>query len=177
MKALISILCGMFLAGCSAVVLNEPFPESELPDEMRENLEGVWQLEEMAVNIAFTSNGIPWMAMVDWEGDTFRLLTYRLYFTKQNDSLFFCMPTEPGKTNEYFFAEFKQNEGRIVVWNPSVDVFGQLVENGTLAGSQEKEKYSTSITLEDKAVKILELISTNSAAFNYKEPILLRKLK
>lgn len=172
MKTLLSILCGLFLAGCTAVTMKEPFPETLLTEEERSGLEGVWQLEEMAINIAFTSKGVPWMAVVEWEEDEFQLQKYRLHFTKHNDALYFCMPTEPGITNEYFFVELKQDAKQVLVWLPNEDVFEALVEKGLLAESADGDV----LQLESSAKEILELISTNSAVFNYKEPMLLRKL-
>ncbi len=173
MKLFVAGLCGLLLAGCTAVVMKEPFPETKLTEEEQEQIEGVWQFEESALYIAFTTNGIPWMAMVDWEDEDFKLLKYRLHLTKHNDSRYVCMPIEPGETNQYFFMEFTMDDDKALVWFPDNEVFEKWIEDGTLAGAEE----DGSIKLNSPAKEILEFISTNSAAFNYKEPMQLRKLR
>jgi len=176
MKLPVALLCVCFVAGCSSVLMKEPFPESKLADEEHSQLEGVWHIGDGVVIIAFASNGTPWMATVDWEDDDFVLNKSRLYFTKRNDSFYVCMPSEPGKTNEYIFAEFNLDSGKALVWTPDEDIFEELIGSGTLKGFVEKDKHSKSISLETKAEEILELISTNSAVFDYKSPLLFQKL-
>ena len=97
MRTWLSIGCVVLLAGCTAVTMQEPFPETPLTEEEQEQFEGVWQIDETVVNIAFTTNGVPWMAMVDWDDGDFQLLKYRLHFTKHNNTRYVCMPGEPGE--------------------------------------------------------------------------------
>ncbi len=175
MRTWLSIGCVVLLAGCTAVVMKEPFPETKLTEKEQEQIEGVWQLDESVLNIAFTTNGIPWMAWTEWEDEDFQLTKCRLHFTKHNDTLYACMPVEPGETNQYHFLEFTVDDGNALVWSSNVEVFEKWIEVGTLAGAEEDE--DGLIVLKSSAKEILELISTNSAAFNYKEPTLLRKLR
>lgn len=177
MKTILTILCSLILAGCSRVLIKEPFPETVLTEEERENLQGAWRVEDSVMNIAFTSNGIPWYAAVQWIDDDFKLEKERLYFSKHNDMLYICMPNDPGKTNGFYFAEYKQEKGKALLWMPNGEFFEKLVEQGILTGSIEKDKYSSSIKLDTPAVAILELIATNPAAFNYKNPVVLEKLE
>ncbi|MCK5675920.1 MAG: hypothetical protein KAH99_02780 [Verrucomicrobia bacterium] len=86
------------------------------------------------------------------------------------------MPTEPDKTDEYLFAEIKPTGKGVNAWGPDADYFGKLVESGTLKGSVERNKHSTSVKLETPAVELLELITTNHAAIDYKTPLLFQKL-
>ena len=176
MKSFAVGLCVLFMAGCSGVTMKEPFPESQLTEEEQSQLEGDWHIDGDIITIAFASNGTPWMATVDWEEDDFVLNKSRFYFTKRNDSLYVCMPTEPGQTNEYLFAEFRVDDEIALVWFPDVNVFEELIGNGILEGSIKKDKYSKSITLENKALEILELIATNHAAMDYKDPLFFQKL-
>ncbi|MCK4564261.1 MAG: hypothetical protein KAU94_06285, partial [Verrucomicrobia bacterium] len=109
----------------------------------------------------------------EWEDEDFQLTKCRLHFTKYNDTLYVCMPVEPGETNQYLFMEFTVDDGKALVWAPDEDVFEELVEMDILSG----EVNSSGVELGGPAKEILELISTNSAAFNYKEPTQLRKLR
>jgi len=178
MRILPAIFCMAILVGCSSVTMKEPFPESQLTKEEQAQLTGTWQLDGTVGHVAFASNGVPWLATVEWTDDDFVLGKSRLYFTKRNDSLYVCMPTEPDETSEYLFAEIKPaaNGENVNAWGPNAVFFGNLVANGQLKGSAEKDAHSITVELETPAVEILELISTNHAAIDYKNPLLFQKL-
>lgn len=178
MKILYAVLCTIILAGCSSVTIQEPFPESPLTAQERQQLTGTWQLEGSVWQVAFTSNGIPWMAAVEWKDEDFRIRKSRLYFTKHNAALYVCMPTEPDRENEFLFAEIKpaDNGKSVNAWGPNIDYFSGLVENGQLKGSVNKGEHAVTVRLESPAVEILGLISTNHATLNYKTPLLFQKL-
>ncbi|RKX38360.1 MAG: hypothetical protein DRP64_15815 [Verrucomicrobia bacterium] len=176
MKILSAVFCMAILVGCSSVTMKEPFPGSQLTEKEQNQLTGTWQLDESVVHVAFTSNGVPWLAAVEWQDNDFVLNKSRLYFTKHNDALYVCMPTESDETSEYLFAEIKPAGKGINAWGPDAAYFGKLVESGTLKGSVERDEHSTSVKLETPAVEILELIATNHAAIDYKTPLLFRKL-
>lgn len=173
MKSIFFIFCMIVLAGCSSVTMKEPFPESQLTQEEQAQLTGSWETDGEVIHIAFTSNSVPWLAGVDWENEDFQLEKYRLYFVKRNNALYVCMQDE---TNEYLFAELKVENNNAFLWGPDTDYFEKLVESGKLKGSAKEDKYSATITLETAAADILELISTNQAAIDYKNPLLYRKL-
>ena len=177
MKLFMAGLCVLFMAGCSSVTMKEPFPESQLTEEEQGLLEGVWRIEGGIVHIALTSNGIPWLAMVEWEDDDFQMEKFRMHFTKHDGALYVSIPSEAdGKEGGYLFAEFKQDGNQAFAWIPDEDFFAELVKNGQLKGTVEESKHSKSIALDNDAVEILELICTNHAAIDYKNPLLFQKL-
>lgn len=176
MKILPAIFCMVIMAGCSSVTMRAPFPESQLTPEEQKKLTGTWRLDNSVMNIAFTSNGVPWMAGVDWRDEDFVLEKFRLYITRRDDALYACMPTEPDVTNTYLFAEIKPVDDGIIIWGPDADYFAKLVDSGKLKGSVEKGEHAVEVTLEAPAVEILELISTNPAAIDYKNPLFYQKL-
>ncbi|MEN8254197.1 MAG: hypothetical protein ABFR33_01895 [Verrucomicrobiota bacterium] len=177
MKILPAIFCLAILAGCSSVTMKEPFPESPLTEKEQQQLTGTWRLDESVMHVAFASNGVPWLATVEWKDADFVLNKSRLYFARRNDSLYVCTPIEPDDTSEYLFAEIKPNGKGVNVWGPDAAYFGKLVESGTLKGSVEKGEHSTEVKLETPAAEILELIATNHAAIDYKTPLLFQKLE
>ena len=176
MRLFVAGLCVLFMAGCSSVTMKEPFPESALSEKEQSQLTGTWRLDETVMQVAFTSNGVPWLAVTEWKDNDFVLNKSRLHFTKHNDALYVCMPSEPGDTNEFFFAEVQTDGNKAFVWIPDADFFAGLVKNGTLKGAVEKDKHSKSITLDNNALEILEFVSTNRAAFDYRNPLLFQKL-
>jgi len=176
MKILPAIFCLVILAGCSSVTMKDPFPESKLTPEEQKQLTGIWRHDNSVMNVAFTSNGVPWMAGVDWKDEDFALEKFRLYFARRDDAMYACMPAEPGATNEYLFGEIKLAGSGINVWGPDAEYFARLVDNGILKGSVKKSEHTVEVTLETPAVEILELISTNRAAIDYKAPLFYQKL-
>jgi hypothetical protein len=117
------------------------------------------------------------MAGIEWNNDDFSLERTRLYFTRFDETLYVCMPAEPGQHEEYLFGEIKLDSEKAYVWGPDVDFFVRQVESGALKGSVDKNKHTTSVLLEAPARDILELISTNQAAIDYRNPLIIRKLK
>jgi len=157
--------------------MREPFPESALSEKEQSQLTGTWRLDETVMQVAFTSNGVAWLAGIEWEDEDFRIEKFRLHFTKHGGALYVSMPVEADrKESGYLFAEIKQDGNQAFVWGSDVDFFVELVKNGTLKGYVEENKHSKSITLESSSAEILELVSTNRAAFDYKNPLLFQKL-
>ena len=183
MKSLIAILCVLFMAGCSSVEMREPFPVSQLSEKERDQLEGTWKKDEAVFYVAFGSNGVTQLAWVerDKEDEAFKVESFPLHFAKRNKTLYvsFRMEGEDkggGEPSGYFFMEVKPSDRQLIIWPPNADHFKQLVEGGTLKGSVNKNKHSTTVKLDAPAAEILELIATNPAAFNYREPTVFQKL-
>jgi hypothetical protein len=65
----------------------------------------------------------------------------------------------------------------VYVWGPDADFFAQQVKSGVLKGSVKQDRQTTTVSLETPAAAILELISTNGAAIDYRNPLIIRKLK
>ncbi|VGO22526.1 hypothetical protein [Pontiella sulfatireligans] len=182
MKTWLSVLCIALLAGCSSVEMKEPFPVSPLSDEVRAQLEGTWQIDESVFHIAFASNGVAQLACMEWdeEKEAFEMKTFPLYFAKQGKVLYVSMRGEDepcAAPGGYTFMEVKPNDGQLVAWMANTDYFKEQVAAGKLKGTVEKDKHSTTVKLDAPSLEILGLISTNNAAFNYKEPIVLRRVQ
>ncbi|MCF7816620.1 MAG: hypothetical protein K9M54_01960 [Kiritimatiellales bacterium] len=177
MKSFMAAVCVLVVAGCSNVLMKEPFPDSTLTEQQKTELTGRWRIDDDVVSLAFTSNGIPWLAMVEWKDDRFQLNTYQLHFTKHGDALYLSMPAEPNETtNGYYFAEIKVGGQGITVWSPSVAAFEGLVKAGTLKGNVKTSGHAKEISLDTPAQEILELIATNPATIDYKNPLVFQKL-
>lgn len=177
MKSFMAAVCVLMVAGCSSVLMKEPFPDSTLTEQQKTELTGRWRIDDDVVSLAFASNGVPWLAMVEWKDDRFQLNTYQLHFTRRGDALYLSMPVEPnGEKGGYYFAEIKAGGGNITVWSPSVAAFEGLLKIGSLKGSVKTTGHAKEISLETPAQEILELIATNPATIDYKNPLVFQKL-
>ncbi len=177
MKTMWFMLCAMLLTGCSSVVMQEPFPDTQLADQEREALEGVWKLDRTVVYLAVDSNSVPWLATVDRKAGNFVLQKYQLRITKHKDALYVSMPAEPDATNKFVFAEVKSSDKALIAWMPDIGFFEEKIANGTLKGTVEKDKHSTEILLDTPANEILELISSHADSFDYKSPLVFQRLE
>ncbi len=164
------------LAGCSSVVVKEPFPASTLTEEQRTSLEGTWLLDQEVVHIGFAEDGAAWLAFIEWKDNAFQLKQYRLVFSERNGSLYASLPAEPGATNRYIFAEIKANGPQIVVWIPDIGFVEKQLGGATLKGVVEKSP-ATQIVLENPAAEVLDFFATTPGAFDYKNPLLFRRLE
>lgn len=188
MKALLK-LAGMgllmVLSGCSSVEMKEPFPVSQLSEKERDQLEGMWKMDDGVFYLAFASNGVAQLAAIDWnkEAEVFELESLPLHFAKRDKTLYVSFRIEDEgecdpESSGYVFMEVKPFDHNLVAWPPNVDCFAQLVEKGTLKGTVKKGQYaSTTVELDDPAEKILELVATNAAAFDYKDPTVFQRLE
>lgn len=164
------------LAGCSSVIVKEPFPASTLTEEQRDSLEGTWLIDQQVVHIGFAENGAAWLAFTEWEDNAFQLKQYRLGFSERNGSLYVSIPMAPGATNRYTFAEVKANGPQIVAWIPDIGFVEKQLGGATLKGVVEKSN-ATQILLENPAAEVLDFFATTPGAFDYKNPLLFRRLE
>ena len=183
MKAVFAILCATLLAGCSNVEMKEPFPVSPLSEDERAQLEGLWREDDDVVQVAFASNGIAYLANVEWnkEDEEFRLETIPLHFAKREKKLYVSFRTEDkdggSEPSGYVFLEVKPSNRNAILWPANAEFFEGLVRSGKLKGSIEEGKHATTVRLDTPAADILGLVATNAAAFNYKEPTVLQRLR
>lgn len=172
-------ICAILLTGCSGVIMNQPFPASELTAEEKANFKGVWQIgeEEAVCHLRFDTHDQPWIAFVKDENDSFELTQTKLYITKQADKIYVSLQTEPEKES-YFFAEIRltKNHAIVLVWTPKPEAFKTLTEQELLKGSYESNGDFLMVQLESTPEEILACIATHSALFNYTDPIILRKI-
>jgi len=176
MRVLVAMFCFVFIAGCSNVVIQEPFPYTRLSAEEQARISGTWLLDEdEVVYVRFNSKGIPWVVRVVWEDDEFHLVKRRLYFSKKDDTLYVSTLAYPDQPGEYLFGEIKLHRGEAYVWGPEIDFFTRQVESEAIEGTVDEDKFT--VSLETPAAAILDLISLNDRAIDYKSPLVFRKLK
>jgi hypothetical protein len=158
------------------VFINEPLPESNLSPKEQASITGTWLIEEeRVVHMRFNSKGVPWAVEVLWEGDEFHLVERRLHFSKRDDTLYVSTLVDPDRPGEYVFGEIKLHGDEAYVWGPDIDFFIGQVESGAVEGTFAEDELN--VSLETDASAILEFISINSRAIDYKSPLVFRKLK
>lgn len=178
MNYIAAALCLFTLTGCSVVVMREPFPETRLSADEQEQLEGTWVYNDSVVQLRFTSNGIPWLAGMEWQNDDFRLEKTRLRFSRYEDVLYVCMPVDDAASNRFSFAEIKTDGDTAYLWGPNVEYIAGVVGSGRLKGTVEKDSYSTAVSIESPSVQLLALLAAQrNDAIDYRNPLVLRRIK
>ncbi len=175
----------IFAVSCRTLYSKYPIGEIHAPSsEHREELEGIWQ---------FGGNGICYFkfldddrtlrwASVDWDGTDFRVESFNIYLSKNNDNRYFnveVVDKETGEVEGYELREYLCCGGRmIVVWMANIDVFGRAVEAQTIRGTTMKNDRGelTDVYIEESSENLLSFIQENSDSFWYKAPIVLMKI-
>jgi hypothetical protein len=174
MKLIALVMIALMLTGCSSIVMQTPFPDTDLTKEEMSSLRGTWQLGEAALSIEFTTNGLPRMAFVEWKDGRFQLVERELHVTRRKDAYYLSLQAEE---QGHLFAAFKPQQNEILVWGPDPAFFKNRIASGELKGSIKEESQSVEIMLTTPAHEILELIATEPAAIDYTDPLILKKLK
>ncbi len=167
------------LSSCSSVLIPEPLVSTTEP-ELREELEGVWLVEEGAIHVAFTEKGQGEIAFIEREEEKFKLERGELAAVEFDDRTYLSVRfEEDGEMMEkYYLAEFKTDDsGNLIAWPADVDRFGKAVNDGELEGVIEKSKYSTVIELKSDNAALLRFLTQNPDGVATRSPIVLRKLK
>jgi hypothetical protein len=177
MKIVLCALALLLLAGCSSVVMEGSFPDSTLSKEDMDALRGTWQLDNGVVYLNFTTNGMPIMSSVEWTDNRFMLMQHDLHIAKRNNLFYVSLLADPARdAKEHLFAACKSRDRELLVWGPDVDFFKNLVAEEKLMGSVRKEGKATQVRLSSPPAEILDLVATNSAAIDFKEPLIFKKL-
>lgn len=177
MKAVLCSIAVMVLAGCSSVVMQEPFPDSTLTREEMEALRGTWHSENDVFYVDFTTNGMPAMASVEWKNNQHTLIRHDLHIAKRGDSFYLSVNADTGdEPEEHVFAAFKPRDGEIIVWGPDLEFFKNQIAEEKLKGTVKEDGNATEIHLTSPSTVILERVATDRDAFDYDEPLIFKRL-
>ncbi len=174
MKTIALVMTALMLAGCSSVMMQTPFPDSELTKEEMNALRGTWQLDKSTFYIEFAANGRPCMASVEWEDDRFQIVELDLHIVKRKGSYYLSLQAEDEQG--HLFAAFKPRNREIAVWGPDPAFFKSRIAAGKLKGTVKEEDMASEIVLATPAPDILDLIASDPAAIDFEEPLIIRKL-
>lgn len=180
---IITLLTGLIIllfAGCSAVTTVYPLSENPKPID-KDKLEGAWLLNNEVFQVKFASNGVAQIAGVQWKSNQFHIVHAEMTVTKGDKHNFFSLRTQKnGKwMDKYYLLQYMVTQNHdLVVWNANVDEFENIVKSQLLSGTIQKNKSGTIVSITNAPSKLLKLINSpeNIKLFNYKSPIILRKI-
>lgn len=168
----------LLLAGCSSVVMNEPFPDSRLTDQDMEALQGTWQIGTAVLYLHFKSDGTPSMATVKWNENAFTLVEHHVHIAKRDSLFYLSVQAQPDEDPQgHHFAAIKPRSNEMVAWSPDVAFFKGMVESDKLQGSVKEGEHATQVMLDTPAQDVLELITSNSDAISYQNPLILQRIE
>jgi hypothetical protein len=168
------------LGGCASVTSQRPLPQAVDAKEQA-RFEGEWVSDGQVIYLRFGEDGVGRFAGVDWKQGRFQLDEGEIIVTKGPVRSFLSARIKENGTWEqhYYFAEYLfADSGDLVLWLPNVRAFADAVAKGKLAGVVEKGKHTQSVMLTSPPEKLLAFLSdpANSMVFDYREPMILRKL-
>ena len=180
MAAMAALAVTMLFAGCSAVTTPYPLSTQSKPVD-KERFEGTWQGGEGTVSVRFASNGVARLAGTEWNDDQFRLIQGEMIVAEGKKDNFISVRFEQNGawTNRYFFLQYKfTDNGDLVLWGPNIDEFEAAIRSGMLQGVVTKKKNTTSISVTNAPGELLDFMNDpeRRTLFNYREPMVLRKI-
>lgn len=174
------VACAMLLlCSCDTVTTSRPLTTTPKAID-KEKFEGTWIVNGGAIHVNFTDDGIAHTAWLEWKKDQFEMTRGELFMLEDEDDHFFSARfQENGKwEDKYFLAQYMfTDEGDLVIWMPKADIFAEAIKKNLLQGTVKKDKYSSNISITSDSKALLKFIKTsgNLKAFEYKEPIILKK--
>jgi len=174
------LLLPALLAGCSSVTVKQPLPRMADAAEQAA-FEGEWVSEGQILYVRFDGKGIGHFAGVDWKDDRFRLDEGEITISKGAEKGFLSARImENGKwLDGYYFAQYRFTDGGdLILWLPDVGAFADAVEKKKLDGIVEKGRQSRSVVVTSTPDKVLAFLNdpANSALFDYREPMIVKRL-
>jgi hypothetical protein len=165
--------------------MQDPFPATPLSAGEQDALAGSWKVDNgeegsgffATYHVAFASNGVAQLAVVDFKDGQFKLARLPIHFTRTADHYYLSVPVdeEPG-CNHFVFMEFRPTPQGALLWLPDKHTIGGMVEADILEGDYEDGDQKNNLILTTPANRILDLITNEYQVFNYREPILLKRL-
>ena len=122
------------MPACNAVITEQPMGEKPLA-VTADDWEGTWIHPEATgrIKVVDPEKGLLRVAWLE-EGSS-DLESARVHLRESGSWIFASVKDEGSSESvRYFWARVKQENGQIVVWDPSVKRFKQLVEEGKLPG-------------------------------------------
>lgn len=186
---LASLLIGSLLGGCSAVLSTEPVGNEPLV-LLAEEWDGTWSDSEdfLEIRVVEPEAGRLGVAWIEYSVNGFDLEHLDVWLRRSGDVIFANVlevsDEDPGtdgsvddtgaEAEPYAFFRLAREDGKLVVWNPKLEAFKALVEDGKLPGTVTEGGDVVLGTLSDAQLALLA--SDDSAhLWSWKEPgILLR---
>lgn len=184
-RRLLPFLCLALLPiGCSQVYIREPVATTT-SEELREDLEGAWILDDSVLHIAFDAKGIGETAMIERseEDETFRLVPGEIAAVERDDRYFLSFRRADEEEEEadpiYYWSEYRPTEESdlLVVWYVDVDRFEEAVAADELQGAIERGKHSVTVKIESETEQILQFLEETPEAIATREPIVLKRVR
>lgn len=172
------------LAGCSAVTTPHPLSTQPKPVD-KDRFEGTWQGGEGTVSVRFASNGVARLAGTEWNDEQFRLVQGEMIVAEGKKDNFISVRFEENGTwtNRYFFFQYKfTGNGDLVLWSPNIDEFEAAIKSNVLQGvvttKMVMKKNTTSVSVTNSPGELLDFMNDPGRRnlFNYREPLVLRKI-
>ena len=164
----------LLFSACNAVVSEQPMGEKPLAVTAKD-WEGTWVNGEGAgiIKVVDPEKGLLQAAWI--EGNSQDMESYQIFLRELGPWIVASVKIE-GRSGlvRYGWARVNREDGQIVVWDPSVKSFKQLVEAGKLPGVIEQDD----VILGDLKPEHYDLLTSGSEGvlFDWDEPVVLLRI-
>lgn len=156
----------------------KPLPHNTT-EQKREQLVGEWATEDGSCKMNFDSKGIGRCASLEWndESGEFEVHSQLFILTQVEDDFYLSVQSDEGDGDSaYELVQCVISKANFIIWGPDTNRFEELIQQKKLTGEVDYTKHATNISLTNSPKEIVEVLKKEKALFDYKKPIVLRKL-
>lgn len=176
----------IFLQGCTLVTLEAPLGDHPVRINIS-NWEGIWYDDEnvvLFITVKNQTNSILNVKAVEGSGEVLKIKEFTVILRSGTKIVYASIPfreiadkKELNNKNRdlYLWGAVKNYNGRIIFYSPDGNEFREFIEDGKLKGVIEKGYVY--ISSSEKTVMKLSESEKSGTLFDWKNPIILRKLK
>ena len=145
-------------------------------DLLQDELTGAWQAEDGVIQIEFDEGGTGHFAFLEWKEDQFEISQSRFQALQVKGITILTVESPDDDDDDSFaLAAVRQAENNEMhAFAPQVNIFAKLVETDQMEGKVEKEKYTTTVIIED-AGKVVSDIPLETL-FNFENKMVLKRI-
>ena len=169
------ITIAIFLTSCDAVLTTNHITDATT-DLLQDELTGAWQAEDGVIQIEFDEGGTGHFAFLEWKEDQFEISQSRFQALQVKGITILTVESPDDDDDDGFaLAAVRQAENNEMhAFAPQVNIFAKLVETDQMEGKVEKEKYTTTVIIED-AGKVVSDIPLEKL-FNFENKMVLKRI-
>jgi len=180
LTALLVVWVVLLSLSCSSVTTVQPLPWKVEPGD-QERFEGTWLVGDDSLQIRFAGGDMARFAGLEWEDGQFQLEQGEMIICHGKHLTFLSVRTREDGTwmDRYYLVQYKFTDtGELVLWLPDVDAFADTIAQNRLEGTVDGDGSGTDVTITSGPDALLALIDVpdDRALFDYREPIILKKV-
>ncbi len=176
--AMLFAAVGLATVGCSSVTVKAPFGEP-VSGNVTEQMAGAWEFNGQVLHIAAKDEATVRVALVEYKDGQFVLKQFDAA-VRELDARRYVFIHEEDADGGYTFGHLvlQARHDHMIVYGPDVKLFEQLVSDGEIAGTNDRNNNAVKVKLDATHAQLEERLSAGDHAkyFNQENPAVLVRI-